>query len=484
MSGPWSGKSAKKLFSSQIAKPGEKSTQPSVTHDSSSMSGEIHQELTVSESNLPKKVQSDLSSPTNADRMDNVTLEECRIRVSAFLGSIYSETDHPSIHNSKRIDLNGANLPHLERMGMLNEGNQCYQNCVVQCLLSFPPFMSILSTIHSLYSSSSSSSPPSSLLPPLYDDMYPLLTQFIKIIQQMKEMSTPMKLPANSGMSIVKPRQCILMTEFRDVVSSMNGLFSYEQHDVQEFLMWLIDALSSELDSLYKMLLDTSEDTQSLDNNPSAHLTHPPTHEMDEWMEIGTKGKEIRINESKMQQSFLNPFFEIRLRIRSQKHSSNVREQVERQSFVSLAVSISPNGIYSVNHALNHFFNLDNTKDRRSYYVEHSPACLIIHLLRFQYDRKLQMPVKIQKCIRFPTELSLEPYLFRGVNDCCVRYSLFAVMEHIGDSVSSGHYIAYTRSLTHQNMWMKFDDSVVTTINTPSLLQVEPFLLLYQCCGR
>lgn len=44
------------------------------------------------------------------------------------------------------------------------------------------------------------------------------------------------------------------------------------------------------------------------------------------------------------------------------------------------------------------------------YRIEQTPSCLVLHLLRFSYDRVKKMPFKIMKRIDFNRSLSLDKY--------------------------------------------------------------------------
>lgn len=73
-------------------------------------------------------------------------------------------------------------------------------------------------------------------------------------------------------------------------------MFAEEQSDVQEFFLFLVEELSKEIESL-------------------ASNDFPPTNSADEeWEEIGSHGKKLHIQESVIQSSILNQFFEIQLR--------------------------------------------------------------------------------------------------------------------------------------------------------------------------
>lgn len=89
--------------------------------------------------------------------------------------------------------------------------------------------------------------------------------------------------------------------------------------------------------------------------------------------------------------------------------------------------------------------------------IKKTPRILVIHLKRFKYLAKLSYRVV------FPMELKL--------NDIAVEldteYSLFAVVIHVGNGFSQGHYVSAVKSNNH---WVHFDDDIVNMINE-SVLQ-------------
>ena len=60
------------------------------------------------------------------------------------------------------------------------------------------------------------------------------------------------------------------------------------------------------------------------------------------------------------------------------------------------------------------------------YRIEQSPPCLVIQLMRFIYNRRLQRPVKVQKPVAFEQELDLGDFnLFDTAKYS--KYELFGV---------------------------------------------------------
>ena len=58
-----------------------------------------------------------------------------------------------------------------------------------------------------------------------------------------------------------------------------------------------------------------------------------------------------------------------------------------------------------------------------------------------------------------------------------INYQLSAIVEHIGQSPESVHYVCYSRRF--DGAWMKFDDDNVTKMFEKEYLNKEAYLLLY-----
>ncbi|CAJ0582958.1 unnamed protein product, partial [Mesorhabditis spiculigera] len=134
------------------------------------------------------------------------------------------------------------------------------------------------------------------------------------------------------------------------------------------------------------------------------------------------------------------------------------------------------------------------------------PQILILHLKRFRHvQNEVGEPMKIDVSVKFPAEgLDLKPYVNTsqslnhrrdsiGNNKINKEmqatvstaagddnlYDLFAVVNHRGDRVSSGHYTATVRN-PQDGVWRTFDDTTVT-INTDPLEQSEnTYLMFYE----
>jgi len=120
------------------------------------------------------------------------------------------------------------------------------------------------------------------------------------------------------------------------------------------------------------------------------------------------------------------------------------------------------------------------------------PIVASFHLKRFEHSNRLHK--KISSFIAFPEYLDMTPFMShrRNINnnlspsqcDKAARrltstenmYSLFAVINHVG-TLEAGHYTAYIRQ--HRDHWFKCDDHLITKADIRDVLDSEGYLLFY-----
>ncbi|KAL2999958.1 hypothetical protein AAZX31_09G186700 [Glycine max] len=130
-------------------------------------------------------------------------------------------------------------------------------------------------------------------------------------------------------------------------------------------------------------------------------------------------------------------------------------------------------------------FRCDNCKEEvsmeKQLMLDQTPSVAALHLKRFKTNGILVE--KIDKHIDFPLELDLQPYTIKVMedlvaeNDVPLKYDLYAIVVHTGLSSTSGHYFCFVRSAP--DTWHKLDDSMVTKVSVDSVLSQEAYILFY-----
>lgn len=116
------------------------------------------------------------------------------------------------------------------------------------------------------------------------------------------------------------------------------------------------------------------------------------------------------------------------------------------------------------------------------------PIVACFHLKRFEHSTGYHK--KISTFVSFPEELDMTPFMSssrsnnNGYNMHSApsitcdnnRYSLFAVVNHYG-TIESGHYTCYIRSLKEQ--WYRCEDHLIKRATAGEVLNSEGYLLFY-----
>jgi len=120
------------------------------------------------------------------------------------------------------------------------------------------------------------------------------------------------------------------------------------------------------------------------------------------------------------------------------------------------------------------------------------PVVASFHLKRFEHSNRFHK--KISTFIAFPQFLDMSPFMSNQRNvdhspsitgevssitsnlNLNNKYTLFAVVNHIG-TIETGHYTAYIRQ--HRDQWFKCDDHLITKASVRDVLDSEGYLLFY-----
>ncbi|XP_009609184.1 ubiquitin carboxyl-terminal hydrolase 17 [Nicotiana tomentosiformis] len=117
-------------------------------------------------------------------------------------------------------------------------------------------------------------------------------------------------------------------------------------------------------------------------------------------------------------------------------------------------------------------------KAKKKLKVLEAPNVLTIALKRFQSGKF----GKLNKTIKFPEILNLAPYM-SGTRDKSPVYQLYGVVVHLDvmNAAFSGHYVCYVRNF--QNRWFKVNDSSVKSVELERVLSEGAYMLLYSRCS-
>lgn len=149
------------------------------------------------------------------------------------------------------------------------------------------------------------------------------------------------------------------------------------------------------------------------------------------------------------------------------------------EDFLDLSIDVEPNT--SVTHCLRGFSNTETLCAEHKYYcevccskqeaqkrmrVKKLPQILALHLKRFKYMDQFNRSTKISHRVVFPFELRI----FNADDD--KLYDLVSVVVHCGLGPNRGHYICIVKTLGD---WVLFDDDVVEKIDPAQIAYSERF---------
>ncbi|KAL2504507.1 Ubiquitin carboxyl-terminal hydrolase 17 [Abeliophyllum distichum] len=113
-------------------------------------------------------------------------------------------------------------------------------------------------------------------------------------------------------------------------------------------------------------------------------------------------------------------------------------------------------------------------KAKKKLTVLEAPNILTIVLKRFRSGNL----GKLDKLVQFPEVLNLAPFM-SGTSDKCHIYSLYGLVVHLDimNAAYSGHYISYVKDF--RGDWFRIDDSRVIPVELETVLSEQAYILLY-----
>eukprot|EP01113_Clastostelium_recurvatum_P032973 TRINITY_DN4306_c0_g1_i6.p1 TRINITY_DN4306_c0_g1~~TRINITY_DN4306_c0_g1_i6.p1 ORF type:complete len:1027 (-),score=234.69 TRINITY_DN4306_c0_g1_i6:35-3115(-) len=209
---------------------------------------------------------------------------------------------------------------------------------------------------------------------------------------------------------------------------------SFDQHDVQELMKVLFDALDSTFANTKGKDGDKQQgqDTMSINNLFQGHL--------EDYITCQTCGQGSRR---------VDAFTDVPLVVRGM---SSVQDALVMFNTPEI---LDGDNKYSCSTCGS---KQDAQKGLR---LVDLPPLLTLQLKRFDYDPATWRRVKLNTRMTFPMELGMAPYLATHTEGAHM-YDLLSVLIHSGGAMG-GHYFAYVHDVLN-NQWVKVNDSQVTAI--------------------
>ncbi|XP_036834953.1 ubiquitin carboxyl-terminal hydrolase 46, partial [Oncorhynchus mykiss] len=315
--------------------------------------------------------------------------------------------------------------------GLVNFGNTCYCNSVLQALYFCRPFRENVLAYKAQQKKEN-------LLTCLADLFHSIATQKKKV-------------------GVIPPKK------FISRLRKENDLFdNYMQQDAHEFLNYLLNTVADIL--LEEKKLNTQEKQNGrLKNNGTAITTKT---------ELENKTTEPTWVHAIFQGTLTNE-------TRCLNCESIRAVSSKYEDFLDLSVDVEQNTSITDLHCLWDFSNTETLCSEYKYYcetccskqeaqkrmrVKKLPMILALHLKRFKYMEQLHRYTKLSYRVVFPLELRLFNTSGDSVNLDCM-YDLVAVVVHCGSGPNRGHYII----VKSHGFWLLFDDDIVEKIDAQAI---------------
>lgn len=368
--------------------------------------------------------------------------------------------------------------------GLINRGNTCFMNAVLQSLIHLKPFFAIFNYFSSTFG-------------PEYLEGFDLIKAFVDLCNEFS-LQESVKI-ANEKVCVqdlIAPDMIYEALSKKGSILKMHG----NQEDAHEFLSYLIDGLHEEFVEHFKKYPDCYE-------VPTEMLTSS-----NDWTKIiSKKGKIPSINRQSMisQETPISNLFTGCTR--SSIKLPHIKESVTVEPYLCLQLDVEHcndmlGALTSICKPEIVPYNVDNFVQNaiKSLSFESLPPILCINLKTFVFSvvggsQKIDRFIPYPACFEFPSRLIHRELSDDGDSTQKPVYRLLSVIYHHGKQAGGGHYTAdvligqkqqcSTRRNGYENpysqdCWMRFDDKISAEVDLRQVLQEKPnqnaYILFYQ----
>lgn len=326
--------------------------------------------------------------------------------------------------------------------GLVNFGNTCYCNSVLQALYFCRPFREKVLSYKPLHKRKEN------LLTCLADLFNNIATQKRKT-------------------GVIAPKK------FVSRLRKENELFdNYMQQDAHEFLNYLLNTVADLLQSDKQREKDKERERLGSASSVSSKASSSSGYSTATSTSHSTYG-----NKSQPEPTWVHDIFE---GILTNETRCLCCETVSSKDEKFLDISVDVEQNTSITYCLKNFSCTETLCSEQKYFcevcgskqeaqkrmkVKKLPQILALHLKRFKYVEQQQRFTKLSHRVTFPLQLRLFNTSDDAINHDRM-YDLAAVVVHCGSGPNRGHYIAIVKS---HGFWLLFDDDIVEKIEARSL---------------
>ncbi|KAF7719275.1 Ubiquitin carboxyl-terminal hydrolase [Penicillium ucsense] len=366
----------------------------------------------------------------------------------------------------------------LEPRGLVNTGNMCYMNSVLQILVSCVPFHQFLDLVgrraaHSFHSDM-----------PLIDAMIMFMREFNVIDAASSEEQLRLRLKPNELEQYGEAFVPEFVYEMIRQLPRFRDMRRGHQQDAQEFLGFLLEELHEECDRASKHI-SKSQNALGVDGRESFREAAGDG----EWLEVGHKQKAAvtQLSGAIAAESPITRIFGGKLR--SEFKVPGNKTSVTMEPYQPLQLDIGAPDVHNIIDALKGLtkpesiqgdFNSSrgpNVTATKQMFIETLPPVLILHLKRFQYDSVTGATQKIWKKVGYPLDLEIPREVFPAHRRNALaaqgglpKYRLMGVIYHHGKNASGGHYTVDVRRQDGRE-WIRMDDTVIRRVRSEDVAE-------------
>ncbi|WFD34575.1 ubiquitinyl hydrolase 1 [Malassezia cuniculi] len=362
--------------------------------------------------------------------------------------------------------------PLLAPRGLVNLGNFCFANVILQMLAHTPAFYMFVTQL-------------STMVPQDLSNSTPLLESMIRFLGEFHEEGD--RITDNDAFVPDYVYEAMRLHRRFDVMQIGH------QEDAEEFFGLVLSTLHEEVQQVLERMKARQEIVArrlgrthgrhvSEGDVPDVHfdtdaliVERPASPDEDAWLEVGQKGRTSLARSAKTSDSPLTRMFDGRLR--SVLSVPGSKSSIMLEPYRSLPVDITHHHVVTIEDALAQITTTETISDvwapalgkyaeaTKQVFIEMLPPVLVLHLKRFVYDevggvQKSCKPIRYGATLQVPQEALSAP-LRR--TEAKPSYRLYGVVYHHGNLASGGHY---TVDLLRQDNsgWLHIDDTQVPSI--------------------
>jgi ubiquitin C-terminal hydrolase len=347
-------------------------------------------------------------------------------------------------------------------IGLQNVGLTCYMNSILQCLLHIPELNYFFIKLYPEHKNK--------FMKINYDceTNGRLSEEYYNIVKKVFEFKNQNNIRDYRTFKYSYRNESIAPIAFNKLLSNLNPQFArYESNDAKDLLLYLFQAMHSELNYYGDKILKNVPKCNQLIENESLNFF-------------------ITVNKSLNLSIFSHLFYGITKSITKCSACNNKLYNFQFIQFLSFPTFEYKDKQFNIYRGFKDFIKTEKMSGDNQCYCQFCKGLRnalvstkvflppIYLLINIDYGKnKIYLP----SSINFGSVIDIKDFIDNNYKGC-TQYKLISVTTHIGQSGNGGHYISYCRD--SNDKWYEFNDSSVSQINSEEIYYYTPYLLIYK----